>query len=256
MATPEEFFRNLPPLTRAWLVISFLTTVFVELKFLSPFSLAFIPAQLFHGEIWRIFTPFFFFGGFSFPFVMNLFFLVRYSSALEQNPFAMTPGAFQGSTADYAFSLLVCAAGLLVVGYFLDFFFLGAPLVFSVLYLWSKRNANSPVSFWGFSFKGAYLPFVLMGFAVLMGSSIVSDAAGIAAGHLFYFFAEVLPLKYGRPFLTTPEFLIQLIDWASNTNTFHQTPAGRVAIPPNPRAGGFGGIGGYNWGQGRRLGDD
>jgi hypothetical protein len=256
MATPEEFFRSLPPLTRAWLVIAFTTTVLVETKFISLLSLAFFPDQILKGEIWRLFTPFIFFGGFSFPFVMNLFFLIRYSSAFEQSPFSLTPGALQGGTADYAYTLLLCSAGLLIIAYLFQFFFMGSSLVFAVLYLWSKRNAETPTSFWGFQVKGAYLPFVLMGFAVLMGSSPVSDAAGVAAGHLFYFFAEVLPLKYGRNFLQTPEWLIKVVDWASNTTTFHQTPTGRAVIPPNPRAGGFAGIGGHNWGQGRRLGDD
>jgi len=255
MATPEEFFRNLPPLTRAWLVVAFMTTVLVETGFLDVKSLAFFPELILKGEIWRLVTPFIFFGGFSFPFVMSLFFLVVYSSEYEHNPYALTPGALQGSTADYAFTLMCCALGLLVISYMMGFYFMGSSLVFSILYLWSKRNAEARRSFWGFQIKGAYLPFFLMGISMLMGQPPVSDAAGLAAGHVFYFLAEVLPLKYGRDFIRTPEWLIRLVDWASDTNTFHQTPGGRTVIPPNQRAAGFGGIGGHNWGAGRRLGD-
>lgn len=256
MATPEEFFKNLPPLTRAWLIIAFTTTVLVEFKSINAYNLAFLPSEILRGEIWRLVTPFIFFGGFSFPFVMNLFFLVRYSSAFEENPYSLTPGSFQGSTADYLFTLIFCGLCLEVIGYMFGFFFLGSALVFAVLYLWSKRNAETPVQFWGFNFKGAYLPFVLMGFAMLMGASPVNDLAGIVAGHLFYFFAEVLPLKYGREFLRTPDWLIRFVDWASDTNTYHETPSGRTRIAPDGRAAGFAGIGGHNWGAGHRLGGE
>jgi len=231
-----------------------MTTVLVETGFLTSYKLAFLPDSILKGEIWRLVTPFIFFGGFSFPFVMNLFFLVIYSNEYETNAYSTTPGVLQGSTADYVFTLMVCALGLLVIGYSFGFFFLGSSLVFSILYLWSKRNMEAQRSFWGFRIKGAYLPFVLMAFSMLMGQPPISDAAGLAAGHVLYFLVEVLPLKYGRDFLQTPEWLIRFVDWASNTNTFHQTPAGRRAIPPDPRAGGFGGIGGHNWGQGRPLG--
>jgi Derlin-2/3 len=255
MATPEEFFRNLPPVTRAWFVVAFMTTVLVETGFLDLFKLAFLPEAILKGEIWRLFTPFIFFGKFSFPFVMNLFFLVVYSNEYEANPYSTTRGVLVGSTADYVYCLMICSVGLFAIAYYFGFYFMGSSLIFAVLYLWSKRNAEARRSFWGFQIKGAYLPFVLMAFAMLMGQTPVMDAAGVAAGHIFYFLVEVLPMKYGRDFLQTPDWLIRLVDWASDTNTFHQTPAGRRAIPPNPRAGGFGGIGGHNWGQGRALGD-
>ena len=254
MATPEEFFRNLPPITRAWLIVAFMTTVLVETKFLSAFNLAFIPEQLLKGEIWRLFTPFIFFGGFSFPFVMNLFFLSVYSNEYEMNAYSTTPGVLQGGTADYVFTLLLCGSSLMVIAYCFGFFFMGSSLVFSILYLWSKRNSEARRSFWGFQIKGAYLPFVLMAFSMLLGQPPVSDAAGLAAGHVYYFLVDVLPRKYGRDFLVTPEWLIRFVDWASDTNTIHQTPGGPRVIPPNPRAAGFAGMGGHNWGAGRPLG--
>lgn len=238
-------------------MIGFSATVFTEMKTLNLSTLAFLPSEVLNGELWRLFTPFCFFGGFGFPFVMNLFFLVRYSSAFEQNPYPLTPGMYVGTTADYAFALLFCAAGLLVIGWYFQFYFLGSALVFAVLYLWSKRNSETQVNFWGFNFKGAYLPFVLMFFSALMGASPVMDAAGVAAAHVFYFLVEVLPRKYNQPpMIQTPEWLVRLVDYISDTNTFNDTPSGRVAIPPNQRAAGIAGVGGHRWGPGRRLGGD
>lgn len=254
MSSPEEWFRSLPPITRTWLAVAFSTTVLVQTGYLSPATLAFLPDKLFVGELWRLITPFIYVGEFGMPFVMNLFFLVRYSSAYEANPYALCAGGTvpQGCTADYVFALMCNSLVLLAVALYMGLYFMGPPLVFSVLYLWSKKNAEVPVSFWGFNFKGAHLPFALMAMSVLMGASPLLDVIGVVAGHCFYFAAEVLPLKYGHQVLTTPQWLIRAVDWINDTNTVQTTPNGPRVIPPARNQGGFGG---YNWGQGRRLAD-
>ncbi|KAH9256516.1 hypothetical protein BASA81_005431 [Batrachochytrium salamandrivorans] len=256
MSSPEEWFRAQPPITRTWLAVAFLTTVLVSTGYLSAYTLAFIPSKLLEGEVWRLVTPFIYVGEFGFPFVMNLFFLVRYSGAYEASPYAMTgPGVVQGCTADYVLALLVNSLILLCIALYMGLYFMGSSLVFSVLYLWSKKNADVPVSFWGFAFKGAHLPFALIAMSLLMGNSPMGDVIGVVAGHCFYFVAEVLPLKYGRQFLQTPQWLIAAVDWVNGTHTVHVAPGGggQRIVPPARNQGGFAG---YNWGQGRRLGDD
>ena len=134
---------------------------------------------------------------------------------------------------------------------------LGPSLVFALVYLWSRKNANAPVSVWGFRFTGSTLPWVLLAFTVLTGGSPVPDLCGLVTGHLYYFAVEVMRLKYGRSFVNTPRFMVALVDQLiGDVMQPAQPPAGQ------PRAG-FGQPQGqqrpaqparHNWGQGRRLG--
>lgn len=81
------------------------------------------------------------------------------------------------------------------------------PLLQYCIYLWSKQNPNTPRSFWGITVKGFYMPFVLMGFSLLVGSSIVENIIGIITGHIFYYFSQVCESTKGTPLFTTPATL-------------------------------------------------
>lgn len=131
--------------------------------------------------------------------------------------------------------------------------FLGPALSFMIVYVWSKRNPTAVVSFWGFRFQGAYLPWVMLGFSVLVGNSPVFDLMGIAVGHIYYFLQDVLPATTsgalaGKRVLWTPSFLSS---WLNVLPTHY--PAGvqarmpGVANPAQPARGAFAG-------QGRVLG--
>lgn len=43
------------------------------------------------------------------------------------------------------------------------------------------------------AFTAPYLPWALLGLAVLLGHDITSDVLGIAVGHAYYFLADVYP---------------------------------------------------------------
>ena len=147
----EEWFNSVPKITRTWFVLALGTTIFTEVGSINPYSLIFLPENiLYKFEVWRLFTPFIFFGGFGFPFAMQLYFLIKYSGDVEANPFSTTQGAFVGGTVDYAFCLLIMGVTMMVIGYFASMAVLGSPLVFSVLYLWSRKNENQVMNFWGF----------------------------------------------------------------------------------------------------------
>ena len=68
-----------------------------------------------------------------------------------------------------------------------------------------------------FTFTAPYLPWVLLGFSVLLGNSPSVDLMGIGVGHLYYFFDDVFPLTRGgkgrRP-LRCPRRLARLVDGA------------------------------------------
>lgn len=58
-----------------------------------------------------------------------------------------------------------------------------------------------------FWIKGAYLPWVLLGFNVITGGGIFDDLIGLASGHLYIVLKDILPNSHGYNFLKTPIFL-------------------------------------------------
>lgn len=135
---------------------------------------------------------------------------------------------------------------------YIDLPALGPSLVFALVYLWSRKNANAPVSVWGFRFTGSTLPWVLLAFTVLTGGSPVPDLCGLVTGHLYYFLVEVMRAKYGRSFITTPRFMEALVDQLIGNTIQPVQPPQRPGFgqaqqrPAQPAR--------HNWGQGRRLG--
>lgn len=84
----------------------------------------------------------------------------------------------------------------------------GPSLIFMFIYLWSKQNPNSMVSFFGLiQFQAVYLPFGLLAIEFVQGASPVTGVLGILAGHLYYFLTEVYPRAYGRTLIQTPTWL-------------------------------------------------
>ena len=81
----QGFFDNIPPVTKFWLVASFLTTLSIMLKVVGMGSI-FLDWDRVWGnfEIWRLFTCATFFGKFSFQFLFQLYFLVSYGSLYEK----------------------------------------------------------------------------------------------------------------------------------------------------------------------------
>jgi len=250
--SPEDWFKSLPPVTRTYLVLAFGTTACVSFGIIRNVMNLLLSMDLvwYKFEVWRLLTCFLFFGKFSFPFLFQMFILVRYFQSYEQNPYVTTRGALDGSTADVIFMLMFCGTLAIIIGWAFQFLILGPVIVFAVMYLWSKRNANTPISFWGFQFKGAQLPWVMLAFGILVGNSPAMDIAGIAVGHTYYFLIEVLPrTSYGKDVLSTPEWLISLCE---------SNGIGNVAARP-AAAGGAARQGGgaprrHAWGQGRALG--
>mmetsp|Transcript_4188 Transcript_4188/g.13499 ORF Transcript_4188/g.13499 Transcript_4188/m.13499 type:complete len:252 (-) Transcript_4188:56-811(-) len=247
--SPQEWFESLPKVTKTYLVAAVACTTLVSFNAVSPYSLLFDPwLVLSKFQIYRLFTPLTFLGGFGLGFVFQLFFFVRYSSALEESPF-VPGGPRVGTTADYCTMVLFGQVVLLTIGYVMGMPLLSFSFVFMVIYLWSRRFPDVPINFWGFRSQGIYLPWILLVFSILLGQSVVNDLVGIAAGHLYYFLVEIVPTQYNKHVLFTPQWLRKLVD---GEHAYYAAPTGGVrgGYQAPPRAGG------YNWGSGgRRLGD-
>ncbi|GJX24532.1 derlin-2.2 [Tanacetum coccineum] len=196
----EEWYKQMPVITRSYLTAAVLTTVGCSLEVF--YCLSFIEAGKGISQL-------------DLDFLFHMFFLARYCKLLEEN-------SFRGRTADFFYMLLfggtVLTSIVLVGGMipyvsetFANIIFLSNSLTFMMVYVWSKRNPFIHMSFLGlFTFTAAYLPWVLLGFSVLVGASAWADLLGMVAGHAYYFLEDVYPRLSGRRPLKTPSFIKSL----------------------------------------------
>ncbi|OIV95843.1 hypothetical protein TanjilG_06819 [Lupinus angustifolius] len=109
--------------------------------------------------------------------------------------------------------------------------FLSNSLTFMMVYVWSRQNPFIHMNFLGlFNFTAAYLPWVLLGFSVLVGASAWADLLGMIAGHAYYFLEDVYPRMSGRRPLKTPSFIKAL--FADDTVVLARPDNVRFAPPP------------------------
>lgn len=184
----QDWFWEIPPVTRVYLVLSFALTAACALDFVSLFSLYFNAQLVLRGEVWRLVTNFLFFGQFGLNFVLHLFFVVRYSRSLEES-------FFRGRAADFVFLLVFGGALMTLFGPYVKVPFFGESLSFMMVYIWARRNPMQRLSLFGLlPVTAPYLPWVLLGLSLVLGSSgVVFDCIGIAVGHVYYFFEDVYP---------------------------------------------------------------
>ncbi|XP_074777149.1 derlin-3 isoform X1 [Athene noctua] len=198
-------YLGMPAVTRAYTTACVLTTAAVQLEFITPFQLYFNPDLIFRKfQIWRLITNFLFFGPLGFSFFFNMIFLYRYCRMLEE-------GSFRGRTADFVFMFLFGGFLMTLFGLFASLFFLGQAFTIMLVYVWSRRNPYIRMNFFGLlNFQAPFLPWVLMGFSLLLGNSIIIDLLGIAVGHIYYFLEDVFPnQRGGKKLLLTPGFLLR-----------------------------------------------
>jgi len=209
MVTLQDWYLEIPPVTRMYLTTSVLITVACSLELISPFTLYFNVHLIFlKWQVWRLFTNFFFFGAVSLDFFFHMFFLVRYCRLLEE-------GSFRGRTADFVMMMLFGGTCMCFVAPFINIPpFLGSSLAFMMVYVWARRNEYVRMSFLGlFQFRAPFLPWVLLGFSLFLGNSPTIDLMGIVVGHTYYFLEDVYPhtpAGRGRRPLRTPYVLHKL----------------------------------------------
>ena len=66
-----------------------------------------------------------------------------------------------------------------LVALFVNLVFLGQAFTIMLVYVWSRRNPYVHMNFFGlFQFQAPHLPWVLLGFSLLLGNSIIVDVMG------------------------------------------------------------------------------
>ncbi|ONK65880.1 uncharacterized protein A4U43_C06F1920 [Asparagus officinalis] len=212
----EEWYKQMPVITRSYLTAAVITSVGCSLEIISPYNL-YLNANLVvqRWEVWRLVTNFLYFRRMDLDFLFHMFFLAQYCKLLEEN-------SFRGRTADFFYMLLFGAAaltGIVLIGGMIPFVsekfasivFLSNSLTFMLVYVWSKHNPFLQMSFLGlFTFTAAYLPWVLLGFSTLLGTSPWVDVLGMVAGHSYHYLEDVYPRMTGRRPLKTPALIKSL----------------------------------------------
>ncbi|XP_073530715.1 derlin-2-like isoform X1 [Phyllobates terribilis] len=203
-------YQHIPSVTRAYTVACLITTAAVQMELVSPLQIYFNPDLIFKKlQIWRLVTNFLYFGELGFSFFFNMVFTYRYCKMLEET-------SFRGRTADFVFMFLF--GGLIITkqvfGLLVDLSFMGQAFTLMLVYVWCRRNPYVRINILGIlTVQAPYMPWVLLLFSILVGDSILVDALGIAAGHLYYFLEDVFPNQPGgMRLLVTPEILKQIFD--------------------------------------------
>ena len=123
---------------------------------------------------------------------------------------------FRRDTAEFVYMVFVGACLMTAIAFIpaVKIHFLGSSLTFMMVYVWGRKNKSIRMSFLGlFTFTAPYLPWVLLGFSIMLGNSASVDLIGIAAGHTYYFFRYVYPiLAPGRNPLKAPQLLRDVFD--------------------------------------------
>ncbi|EGC39082.1 hypothetical protein DICPUDRAFT_148205 [Dictyostelium purpureum] len=231
----KEWWTSIPIISR-WMFAGVLgIPAICALGLISPYSFTLSFAPLFKQfQIWRLITSPVFIGTFGPNFLFPMIFFYQYSTKLESQH-------FQGKTDDFLFLVICVTIPNIIFGLIFNYMILGTMTTMSLIYMYSRYNANSQSSFFGFfSFKTVYLPWIFMLMSFLTSGALpVQDFLGVVSAHIYYYLTDVYPRAHGKPSLIkTPRFI---------SNLFKNEP-----VPRGP--GGRTVTGGYNWGQGRALG--
>ena len=254
--TVTGWFYDMPPVSRGLLILQLGVTLIVNfgLGKHSPDLLPFdSKAVIDRFEIWRIFSCYFYLGEFSYPMLLQLYFTAQYGQMYEVFPFNTGGG---GSSADHAWFLMICAAlHILVLGFVLQQKFLGLALLFSIIYVWAKRNAEDSVKIWSFSVPSMYFVFGLLALMffleqdpmgpiskMLVKSPSKHGLVGIAVGHFYFYIVYIHPSYSGMEFIKTPNFLMNIFGIEE------------PRIPGRPAASAATRTVSHRWGSGRVLG--
>lgn len=240
-----DWFHALPFLTRWMLVWSVGLSLCTFLGVLSPMSLVFLPQLIvkqFH--VWRLFTPFLFGGGFSFPYAITLYMLISHSRLYEMSPYNTGGGA---TSADY---LVMLVFGMVCM--FVPMVYFGMPILFKgfmmyIVYVWSRKAEGVQSGFFMFRFPALYLPWILLAYDLVTGHSIMEDMIGIVVGHIYYFLIHDVPVHHGYRPIRTPRWVVEQLAWVAGVAPPPIHPSHRREQAQEQRPT-------HNWGRGRVLG--
>ncbi len=212
----KELYFSQPPLTRYYLTIvlimSFLITYMKQVPLPSYLILNYtlIFKQF---QIWRLFTNLFIIGQFSMGFLFFCFFFYSNVRTLEIQALKFR------RYAEFLMMIFYIIIALNLINIITSYYFglkenftLAHQLLYALVYIDSKREPQKNVMIYFFVVKNCYVPYAFLLFSLITGGSIIENVIGIVAGHLYFFFKEIVPIQRGLDILKTPKFVVDLTE--------------------------------------------
>ncbi|KZP28358.1 DER1-domain-containing protein [Athelia psychrophila] len=265
---------KIPPVTRFLCASSLAVSVPVNLGVVSAYKVVIIWELVTKKwEIWRVFTSFFLGGsGIAYLFDLMMLYNCLLSSIASRNSNTLEETHFTGRSADYAWQLLVASSGILALSYPLRSVVNAHPLLITLAYVYGQLAPPGTTS----SIMGlitipvVYYPYMMVVMDLLISgtSTAAGGVVGLVVGHLWYW--AIFGGEGGRgPFQArgrAPGWLKRLFGDATAPRPFvgrrepedAPEPLGGVHVmPPRERTAAAPGSAttGYQWGEGRRLGN-
>ena len=259
----KTFYFKIPPLTRYYLTIVFITaiiaTYFKSLHYLLYYILLDYDLILKSFQIWRLFTNIFFAGGFSSTFLMFIIMIFFHFKSQEQT--AIVLKAYAAFIMMIVYLLIFLNIINLIAYKGLNFqvgFTLSQQLILALVYINSKREPQKMVTLYYFQMKNAFYPYALILLNIVSGGSIYDNVIGIIGGNIYYVLKDVLPVSKNLDILKTPKYLVDFIE----KNYYSRLPSEETTNNNNQESGnnnggnfGFGTSGVINNGD-RRNGNN
>lgn len=253
----ETWFRTIPLVTKVLTVGTLLSGAFLTFGVLSDHWFLFDYHSIVHKfQVWRLVVHFFYCGKFSFNFAMHTYILYENCKRYELNPFNTGGG---GNTSDFLYMLIIGMVSLTLIAYTFEMYAMSEPLLYMIMYVWSRRDPDNMASVFGFKMKVLYLPWFYVAMRVVMGGSPTGCLIGMGVGHLYWFCIETVPDMFNKNPIQTPTFCINLHHWYAGEVSSGSPRSSSTAgvAPPAARqqqARPAAGPGGYSWGRGNTLG--
>ncbi|KAK7198654.1 Der1-like family [Novymonas esmeraldas] len=243
-----EWFNQLGLVTRASLIASVGLSAACSLNLIGVGSVILTPEAVTSVQLWRFVTAAFYLGNFSFPWLMTVAMFVMYIKYNEEND-------FKGKTADMVYMFAVLIGVLSAVGLALHVYVTSFSLLMALCWVFCKRHPEQQLTLFGFAFRSAVFPWILMALHLIMGQGLMADVIGVAVGHAYIFFKDIFPVSHNQRWLETPAWLRRQF----SQTTPRIASLGPESHPYDPRfqaarRGEAQPSGRHNWGRGQALG--
>ena len=129
----------------------------------------------------------FYLGELDFNLFIHLLLMYRYSSRLENDSYRTRSG-------DFLFFYFLLYGSMIFIAYFGQMLFVGRCASQVLVYVWSRKHFMLRLNVFGaFNIRAPYFPYFLMLLGFVNYSNMFYHLIGLALGHIYYFFDDVVP---------------------------------------------------------------